>query len=116
MKPIEEYGNLSEVKSVMFKEDGDHEKGFKMILSMLSSMASLEEIHWHNSDGNDEAMEALTGACPHLFKTLKVFSLPMADQFSPEVTLIDFALGLYLKMIVKLIVYSNYDNDADDDV
>lgn len=50
MKPIEEYVNLAEIKSVMINESvskEEHEECFETTLVILSQMTSLEELHWH---------------------------------------------------------------------
>jgi hypothetical protein len=48
-------------------------------------MTSLEELHWHNANCTEENMLALSSAIMPRWDKIKVFSIPMADRFDPQV-------------------------------
>lgn len=90
-KPLEDYTNLSTIKSILFREcngmrEGglDRESSFQFMLGMINLSTSLEELHWHNAHCNDEKLKALLDAAPHLSNTLKVFSIPHARELTPS--------------------------------
>jgi hypothetical protein len=92
MKPIEEYTNLAGIKSVMIKENAafaDKDQCFKTTLVLLSKMTSLEELHWHSATCTEENMVAFSEALSTRWEFLKVFSIPLAQDFTPEVVMND---------------------------